>query len=295
MPDPADKTALRRWGLALAGLGAVAQVLGWLEYVPPSFCLFGIGLCAIGVPLYQVSKGNPKSYAFVGFILAILPIVGPVIGLLMNPSRPPEPASEESAPSKGFGLGSLGVVMVIMGLLGMIALNRETPMLGAGLIPAGLMFCLAEFGGDRGWRYFPTAPAIAALPVGVLAIWVSLACGLIRPSLMFRKSAEGTTKGNLGGIRSALSIYYGDTNGEYPADLEVLAVGGRYLPAIPPAKTPYYHRDSRRTLYLTDAQFLKHALTDAGGWVYVASGPSSGTVMVNCTHTDSKGTLWTMY
>src|SRR5436309_187889 len=35
---------------------------------------------------------------------------------------------------------------------------------------------------------------------------------------LIAKSNEGTTKGNLGALRSALSIYYADTEGQYPSE-----------------------------------------------------------------------------
>ena len=34
---------------------------------------------------------------------------------------------------------------------------------------------------------------------------------------LIRKSQEGATKGSLGALRSALTIYYGDMEGVYPA------------------------------------------------------------------------------
>src|SRR5271155_1123123 len=58
------------------------------------------------------------------------------------------------------------------------------------------------------------------------------------------KSKEGATRGSLGSIRSALSIYYGDMEGQYPSDPSSLTINGKYLNSIPLAKTPNYHSDS---------------------------------------------------
>ena len=49
--------------------------------------------------------------------------------------------------------------------------------------------------------------------IGILA-----AIAIPQFAQLISKSQEGATKGNLGTIRSALSIYYGDTEGRYPED-----------------------------------------------------------------------------
>lgn len=115
---------------------------------------------------------------------------------------------------------------------------------------------------------------------------------------MDRRSYGGGTKGNLGSIRSALSIYYGDMAGQYPGNLALLTVGGKYLVQIPNAYTPYYHADSVAIHQMTNDEFIAGKFSDAGGWAYVMGGTTnyySGTVVVNCTHTDIKGTVWTAY
>jgi len=113
--------------------------------------------------------------------------------------------------------------------------------------------------------------------------------------LLRRYSNEGATKGNLGAIRSALSIYYGDLEGQYPRDLSDLTAAGKYLASLPRAKTPKYHPDSSAVQSLTSADAQLGRFSDAGGWAYVVSGSSAGTVLVNCTHTDSRGNSWTSY
>ena len=107
---------------------------------------------------------------------------------------------------------------------------------------------------------------------------------------LLRKSNEGAGKGNLGAVRGALSIYYGDMEGQYPGDLASLTLGGKYLAVIPPAKAPTYHSDSS---VITN----QIASDDAGGWSYdnTTGDANLGSVWVNCTHTDTKGTVWTQY
>ena len=125
--------------------------------------------------------------------------------------------------------------------------------------------------------------------IGILA-----AIAIPKFAELIRKSSEGATKGNLGAIRSALSIYYGDMEGQYPGSLDGLTVAGKYIQAVPTAKTPRYHPDS-------SADALSNftmGLTEAGGWIYDIVPPadaSYGAVFVNCNHTDTKGSSWASY
>ena len=110
---------------------------------------------------------------------------------------------------------------------------------------------------------------------------------------LIRKSNEGATRGNLAVIRGAISVYYGDTEGQYPSDPGSLTVGARYLAALPAAKTPNYHPDAPSFLLVSQLTGFQ----DTGAWAYdAASGDGTfGQLWVDCTHTDSKGTMWTGY
>jgi prepilin-type N-terminal cleavage/methylation domain-containing protein len=59
------------------------------------------------------------------------------------------------------------------------------------------------------------------------------AVGMPKFSGMLAKTQEGATKGNLATIRSALAVYYGETEGTMPRDLQVLTVDQRYLKRMP--------------------------------------------------------------
>jgi general secretion pathway protein G len=107
---------------------------------------------------------------------------------------------------------------------------------------------------------------------------------------VIQKACEGSTKGNLGAIRSALDIYFGDMETQYPSDLAALTVGGRYLTALPDARIPNYHAD-------TSVVTMEPAADDRAGWAYdnVVGDGNLGAVWINCTHTDLKGNVWTTY
>ena len=131
------------------------------------------------------------------------------------------------------------------------------------------------------------------LMIVVAIIGILAAIAIPKFSNLIRKSSEGATKGTLGAIRSALSIYYGDMEGQYPSNWWSLTTSGKYLSAVPMAKTPSYHTDASASTASSNAT----AVDDSGGWAYVnAFGDNNfGTIWVNCTHTDTKSTAWNTY
>ena len=138
------------------------------------------------------------------------------------------------------------------------------------------------------------------LMIVVAIIGILAAIAIPKFAELIRKSSEGASKGNLGALRSAMSIYYGDMEGMYPNSMLALTVGGKYLTVIPPAKAPNYHADAPGAISLADSggiTVVNAAPTDAGGWYYnnQITNANVGNVLVNCTHTDTKGTVWTGY
>jgi general secretion pathway protein G len=130
------------------------------------------------------------------------------------------------------------------------------------------------------------------LMIVVAIIGILAAIAIPKFAELIRKSGEGASKGNLGSIRSSLSIYYGDLEGQYPAQLAALTISGKYLTVVPNAKTPNYHADSS-----AEIDGLLTAETGVGGWFYnnVLGDANVGTMVVNCTHTDTKGSSWSLY
>lgn len=102
---------------------------------------------------------------------------------------------------------------------------------------------------------------------------------------------EGGNLGALGQVRSALSIYYGDHEGRYPAALSELTAGGRYLPELPSVKGLPHPSSSEA------AEYSSPSSSDTGRWGYVNDPTSKefGTVWIDCTHTDAKGRSWTQF
>jgi prepilin-type N-terminal cleavage/methylation domain-containing protein len=135
-----------------------------------------------------------------------------------------------------------------------------------------------------------TGFTLIELMIVVAIIGILAAIAIPKFASLIRKSNEGASKGNLGSIRGALSIYYGDLEGQYPNDVGSLTVGGKYLSAVPNAKAPNYHGDTSALVNGTGA-------TDSGGWTYnnTTGDANMGTLWVNCTHTDTKGSTWTEY
>lgn len=74
--------------------------------------------------------------------------------------------------------------------------------------------------------------------VAIIGILSSVA--LPKFANMVRKSREAQTKGNLGALRSALTIYYSENEGHYPATMESLFLGGKYMGSMPAAWTFEY-------------------------------------------------------
>jgi prepilin-type N-terminal cleavage/methylation domain-containing protein len=127
------------------------------------------------------------------------------------------------------------------------------------------------------------------LMIVVAIIGILAAIAIPKFASLIRKSGEGSTKGNLGAYRSAVSIYYGDNEGQYPDGLGGLFT--KYMGTPPSTKLSPYHAD--QIWYTTGA----YVAGDAAGWGYdnIQGDANIGQVFVNCTHTDSKGTSWSSY
>jgi len=111
------------------------------------------------------------------------------------------------------------------------------------------------------------------------------------------KSQEGETKGSLASLRSALSIYYGDNEGLYPVDagnLNSLTTSDKYLEAISLVMLP---KTSNSPGHPASTTIVNVAIDDTGGLLYYNGGFSQlewGQIVVNCTHQDLLGNVWSV-
>ena len=130
------------------------------------------------------------------------------------------------------------------------------------------------------------------LMIVVAIIGILAAIAIPKFADLVRKSGEGASRGNLGALRSSLSIYYSDMEGQYPSDLASLTIGSKFLGAVPMAKTPNYHLDASWDHIGNVTQFA-----DGGEWQYdgLAADANLGMVWVDCAHTDTKGSYWSSY
>ncbi|MCM2267357.1 MAG: type II secretion system GspH family protein [Elusimicrobiales bacterium] len=127
----------------------------------------------------------------------------------------------------------------------------------------------------------------------ILAIMGILAgIAVIRFGGVLEKAKEGATRGALGSLRSALNIYYGD-NSLYPSDdLSSLVENKKYIDNLPLVKLPGTTHPENR--HVSVGASTAAAVTDTGGWAYVndPASASFGTLLINCSHADSKGKSW---
>lgn len=175
-------------------------------------------------------------------------------------------------------LGSAGlttveflILTVVLGVFLFVALDQLMSSLGAGLLAASAFFLLAVIGEKRKWPAFPAVAVILGVLAGG-AVSANLIAKLAdnprsHTARLIRKANEGVTKGNLSEIRGS--------------------VKGASLAAVdaPVAKLNPYHPESA-------AVRLASTPDDAGGWLFDAG---SAKVLVNCTHTDTFGSVWTAY
>lgn len=130
------------------------------------------------------------------------------------------------------------------------------------------------------------------LMIVVAIIGILAAIAIPKFADLIRKSNEGATRGNLGAVRSALSIYYGDMEGVYPDNVTALTINTKYMKSVPTVKVPPHHPDTNGVV-----QTEQTTSDVSGGWGYnnTATASNFGTVWVRCTHTDTKGKQWSEY
>lgn len=135
------------------------------------------------------------------------------------------------------------------------------------------------------------------LMIVVAIIGILAAIAIPRFAQMLEKSREGSTKGNLGSLKSAASIYYGDQQGIWPTTLNSFSVYAfsRYLDNISPVKVTgsFVAAAASPAGALVTQTTMSSVPTASGtGWLYDSS---LGNVYVNSTVKDSKNIPYSFY
>ncbi len=134
--------------------------------------------------------------------------------------------------------------------------------------------------------------------VAVLGILVFV--GVNKYVDMIQKSREANVKNNLSALRSALTSYYADNDSEYPYgtlgnNVTTLAdtLVPKYIKEIFPCFIYPFHTANATT----DNIDKDNVTEDDGEWDYVSASADAawGKVIVECTHVDSRGLVWTAY
>ncbi len=143
------------------------------------------------------------------------------------------------------------------------------------------------------------------LMIVVAIIGILAAIAVPKFADMVTKSKEASVKGSLGAVRSAVSIYYGDMEGEFPGNLfESLVFADKYMSSaqglgnftVPKNGTGNPgHSSSNTTAAGVRQSATGTAADDSTAIQYYNTGARSGEVYVNCTHRDTKSSIWTAY
>jgi general secretion pathway protein G len=132
----------------------------------------------------------------------------------------------------------------------------------------------------------------------VVAILATLAAIAIpKFTLIIEKSREGATKGNLGSIRSAASLYYGNDNGLWPTTLASTSAFSfsPYLSEVPGVKVTGIFINGAPSPAGTNVTYATYGMvptTASSGWLYDSS---LGRIYVNSTVEDSQALAFSFY
>ncbi len=138
------------------------------------------------------------------------------------------------------------------------------------------------------------------LVVAIIGVLASIA--IPKFASLILKSKESSVKGKLGSIRSALSIYYSDTEGIFPGDnLNSLTAGAKYLEQIPRVEIPSQHPGSGIVDNNDTLGMAAILISDNGQWKYwnwtmppMSGSVRQGSFWVGCTHLNTKGMIWSV-
>jgi prepilin-type N-terminal cleavage/methylation domain-containing protein len=145
--------------------------------------------------------------------------------------------------------------------------------------------------GERGFTLIELMIVVAI--IGVLA-----AIALPKLAMTVERAREASTKGALMAIKSAIAMYYANSEGMFPSFIETSAAYdfSKYLDTLPPVKATHagIGAGTLESPSGTEVQYTndENVNTEGSGWLYNAL---SGRVYVNSSATDSKGMPYSTY
>jgi general secretion pathway protein G len=140
-------------------------------------------------------------------------------------------------------------------------------------------------------RKKPSGFTLIELMIVVALIGILASIAIPKFAEMIRRTKQGKTKGELGNLRSALTLYYSDLEGmQYPQNAAAISnetgpLQTKYLSKMPTVKLGL--TNYQETIDIDDFN-EGDVLTDLGNWGYIAT---RGSVFVNCAQSDTKGEL----
>ncbi len=206
-------------------------------------------------------------------------------------------------------------IVILPGLFGIVMLfgaattvwkgHPLSARISLGLVwSAAIPLVIAWLAGRETWRVVTGAVAVTessmkteigttVIITGICALLVAIVAPTFAP--LFRKSAEGAIKGNLSELRLAVDRYRNEHEGRAPDSIGAM-VEAKTIPGIPTLWRSYDNIPHTHTAEA--AVVTSTAATDSGRWAFVVS-PSSpsltGTIFIDCTHTDTRGRFWNEY
>lgn len=136
------------------------------------------------------------------------------------------------------------------------------------------------------------------LMIVVAIIGILAAIAIPRFAQMLEKAREASTKGNIGALKSAASIYYGDWEGKWPSTLDTAPDRpfSRYMDVIPKVKVTAPNEVDYSPDEDGDAMHYLVRLVPPSmkgfGWAYDSQ---TGNVYINSVSIDTKERSYTTY